>query len=159
MILKEFKDTLTKGLEHPQTQLLFKLEDGTIIPPYFHITEMGIKTKNFVDCGGILRTEQYITFQIWTADDFEHRLSPVKLLEIIFKNEGLFKQPLLEIEIEYQTNTIGVYSLNVDPTNDLTYILKSKKTNCLAPDKCGMTQDRKVETKQPTIRQCGPSCC
>jgi len=159
MTLKEFKDALTKGTEHTPPNLLFKLEDGTIIPPYFHITEMGMKTKNFVDCGGIVRTEQYITFQIWTADDFEHRLSSPKLLELIFKNEGLFKQPFLEVEMEYQTNTIGTYSLNVDPTNELIYILTPKKTNCLAPDKCGITQDRKLETNQPAKRQCGPSCC
>tara|TARA_R110000744_G_scaffold260923_2_gene375808 strand:+ start:947 stop:1462 length:516 start_codon:yes stop_codon:yes gene_type:complete len=171
MTLKEFKDTLANGLKNTQTPLLFKLEDGSIIPPYFHITEMGLKTKHFVDCGGTLRTEQYITFQIWTADDFEHRLLPVKLLELIFRNEGLFKQPSLEVEMEYQTNTIGTYSLNLDPTNDLTYILKPKKTNCLAPDKCGITQERQTflsgydmenvrkTTNEPTKKQCGPSCC
>ena len=159
MTLKEFKDSLIKRLESTQPTLLFKLEDGTIIPPYFHITEMGLKTKNFVDCGGTVRTEQHITFQIWTADDFDHRLTPAKLTELIFKNEGLWKQPFLEIEMEYQTNTIGTYSLDIDPTNELIYILKPKKTNCLAPDKCRITQDRKVETKQPARRQCGPSCC
>ena len=132
MTLKEFKDTLANGLKNTQTPLLFKLEDGSIIPPYFHITEMGLKIKHFVDCGGTLRTEQYITFQIWT---------------------------------------IGTYSLNLDPTNDLTYILKPKKTNCLAPDKCGITQERQTflsgydmenvrkTTNEPTKKQCGPSCC
>jgi|TARA_R110000824_G_scaffold4340_1_gene21031 hypothetical protein len=178
MKLKEFKERLILGLVNPTQPLLFKLEDGTIIPPYFHITEMGLKMKHFVDCGGTVRTEQWITFQIWTADDFDHRLTPQQLIELIHKNEGLFKQPELEVEMEYQTNTIGSYSLNIDPTNSLTYILNSKKTNCLAPDKCGITQDRKTDHKkqetflsgydmenvrknpnQPATRQCGPSCC
>ena len=150
MKLRELKDTLINGKYNPTKNLLFKLEDGTIVPPYFHITEMGIKMKHFVDCGGVVRTEQCINFQLWTADDFDHRLTPQKLLDLIVKNEGLFNQEL-EIEMEYQTNTIGSYTLKVDPNNILTYILVSKKTNCLAPDKCGVTQ--------PTTTQCGPSCC
>ena len=54
MTLKEFKDSLVNGAhstfvggENTNPNLLFKLEDGTIIPPYFHITEMGLKTKHF----------------------------------------------------------------------------------------------------------------
>ena len=170
MKLIEFKQRLMIGSMNPNQPLLFKLEDGTIIPPYFHITEMGLKMKHFVDCGGTVRTQQWITFQIWTADDFDHRLTSQKLLELIGKNEGLFNQPELEVEMEYQTNTIGIYSLTADPTNGLTFILKSKKTNCLAPDKCGienkkeetflsgydMENVRKNTTKPP---QCGPSCC
>jgi len=177
MTLQEFKDKLISldnfsslGGQTTKPNLLFKLEDGTIIPPYFHITEMGLKTKHFIDCGGVKRSEQCINFQIWTADDFEHRLTPTKLMVLITTYEGLFKQPNAEVEMEYQTNTIGSYSLEVDPTNELTFILKSKKTNCLAPDKCGignkkektflsgydMENVRKNTTKPP---QCGPSCC
>ena len=163
MTLTEFKARLVSGTQfaavdrvNPQN-LLFKLEDGTIIPPYFHITEMGLKTKHFIDCGGVKRSEQCINFQIWTADDFEHRLTPTKLMVLITTYEGLFNQPNLEIEMEYQTNTIGSYSLDIDPTNELTYVLKSKKTNCLAPDKCGVTTERK--SNQSTTKQCGPSCC
>ena len=71
MKLQEFKNNLKSTT--PIGTVLLKLEDGTIIPPYYHITEMGIKIKHFVDCGGTLRTEQCVTFQVWTADDFEHR--------------------------------------------------------------------------------------
>ena len=153
MNLAEFKERLTRGGNNQN--LLFKLEDGTIIPPYFHITEMGLKMKHFVDCGGTVRTEQWINFQIWTADDFDHRLTSQTLLQLIVKNEGLFKQPYIEIEMEYQTNTIGSYSLKIDPTNESTYILVPKKTNCLAPDKCGVTP----QTNQADTPKCGPSCC
>ena len=149
MTLKEFKEELVK-----QTNiigdLLFEVDGGSIIPPYFHITEMGLKNKYFVDCGGTVRTESFITFQLWTAEDFNHRLAPTKLLELINKNEGLFNKPNLEVEIEYQTNTLGSYTLELDPNNKLRYILKPRQTNCLAPDKCGVENNTK---------QCGPSCC
>jgi len=149
MKLKEFKERLQTHINDGD-ELLFRLEDGTLIPPYFHITEMGIKIKHFVDCGGVPRTEQCINFQIWTADDFDHRLTSEKLLELIVKNEGLFGKIDLEVEMEYQTNTIGSYTLEESDYPNALFTLKSKKTNCLAPDKCG------IENK---TKECGPSCC
>ena len=149
MKLKEFKESLQTHINDGD-ELLFRLEDGTLIPPYFHITEMGIKIKHFVDCGGVPRTEQCINFQIWTADDFDHRLTSEKLLELIVKNEGLFGKIDLEVEMEYQTNTIGSYTLEESDYPNALFTLKSKKTNCLAPDKCG------IENK---TKECGPSCC
>jgi len=149
MKLKEFKESLQTHINDGD-ELLFRLEDGTLIPPYFHITEMGIKIKHFVDCGGVPRTEQCINFQIWTADDFDHRLTSEKLLELIVKNEGLFGKTDLEVEMEYQTNTIGSYTLEESDYPNALFTLKSKKTNCLAPDKCG------IENK---TKECGPSCC
>ena len=149
MKLKEFKERLQTHINDGD-ELLFRLEDGTLIPPYFHITEMGMKIKHFVDCGGVIRTEECINFQIWTADDFDHRLTSQKLLELIGKNEGLFGKTNLEIEMEYQTNTIGSYTLEESDYPNALFTLKSKKTNCLAPDKCG------IENK---TKECGPSCC
>ena len=149
MKLKEFKERLQTHINDGD-ELLFRLEDGTLIPPYFHITEMGMKIKHFVDCGGVAITEECINFQIWTADDFDHRLTSQKLLELIGKNEGLFGKTNLEIEMEYQTNTIGSYTLEESDYPNALFTLKSKKTNCLAPDKCG------IENK---TKECGPSCC
>ena len=172
MKLKELKVRLQQH-SNVGGDLLFRLEGGELIPPYFHITEMGIKVKHFVDCGGVPRTEQCINFQIWTAEDFDHRLTSQKLLELIDKNEGLFKQPDLEIEMEYQTNTIGSYTLEgIVRGNRQLFTLKPKKTNCLAPDKCGINpESNKSKTflsgydmenvRKNTIKptQCGPSCC
>lgn len=152
MTIQELKDTLTAQQNTPG-DLLFKLDNGLIIPPYFHITEMGVKTKHFVDCGGTLRSEQNITLQIWTADDFNHRLTPTKFLGIINKALSLpyFKNTTLEVEMEYQHDTIGLYTLERE--EGLIYKLIAKKTNCLAPDKCG------VNATKPNPRKCGPSCC
>lgn len=33
------------------TELNFKLPDGSSIPAHFHLTEIGLITKHFVDCG------------------------------------------------------------------------------------------------------------
>ena len=146
MKLQEFKNNLKSAT--PIGTVLFKLENGTLIPPYYHITEMGIKIKHFVDCGGELRTQQWVTFQVWTADDFDHRITSGKILDIIERGEKIIGAVDLEIEIEYQTSTIGNYTLETQES-PLIYTLKSTKTNCLAPDKCG------IETPKPSK----PSCC
>tara|TARA_B110000977_G_scaffold173665_1_gene226999 strand:- start:4628 stop:5092 length:465 start_codon:yes stop_codon:yes gene_type:complete len=154
MTILEFKEILTQ-YQNTTDPILFRVDNDTIVPPYFHITEMGLKTKHFVDCGGTLRSEQNVTFQIWTADDFNHRLTPTKLLSIIDSALTLpyFQKLNGEIEMEYQNQTIGLYG--VEHNGGLSFNLLPKKTNCLAPDKCGITP----QTNQPITKQCGPSCC
>ena len=55
----------------------FQLENGTFVPEHFHVTEVGVITKHFIDCGGAIRNEKVVNFQLWNANDFEHRLKPV----------------------------------------------------------------------------------
>ncbi len=52
----------------------FQLENGTFVPEHFHVTEVGVVTKHFIDCGGTMRNEKVANFQLWDANDFEHRL-------------------------------------------------------------------------------------
>lgn len=61
----------------------FQLEDGAFVPEHFHVTEVGMVTKDFIDCGGVIRHEKVVNFQLWNADDYEHRLKPDKLRHII----------------------------------------------------------------------------
>src|SRR5690606_33980240 len=91
--------------------VVFQLEDGTFVPEHFHVTEVGQITKNFIDCGGTIRKEHVVNFQLWNADDFEHRLKPSKLLNIILLSEEKLGIQDAEIEVEYQSDTIGKYDL------------------------------------------------
>jgi hypothetical protein len=113
----------------------FRLEDGTMVPEHFHVTEVGIITKDFIDCGGVVRHEKVANFQLWNADDHEHRLKAGKLLGIIALSEKVLGMEDLEIEVEYQSQTIGKYDLSFDGKD---FLLRSKQTACLAPDQCGV---------------------
>ena len=42
----------------------FQLENGNFVPEHFHVTEVGIITKDFIDCGGKIRHEKTINFQL-----------------------------------------------------------------------------------------------
>jgi len=128
----------------------FRLQDGTSVSEHFHVTEVGVITKHFIDCGGTVRDEKVANFQLWDANDFEHRLKPRKLLNIIALSESVLGMEDLEIEVEYQSGTIGKYDLGFDGEN---FILLSKATACLAKDNCGMPQQSEANAC------CSPSGC
>ncbi len=120
--------------------IAFQLPDGSLVPNHFHVTEVGRVTKNFIDCGGVVRNEEVVNFQLWNANDYDHRLHPDKLVSIIELSEKTLNiSPNLEIEVEYQGSTIGKYGLDFDGTN---FLLTTKQTDCLAKDNCGIPQEK-----------------
>ncbi|MCB9202757.1 MAG: hypothetical protein H6604_06910 [Flavobacteriales bacterium] len=149
MKLSQFKSVLKKVSE-----INFELEDGTRIPQHFHITEVGEINKKFVDCGGVVREEKVINFQLWHANDFEHRLNPEKTLQIIELSEEILKISDAEIEVEYQSKTIGKYKLDF---NGRSFVLLSTQTECLAEDACGIPQNQLP--KQESKCTPGSGCC
>ena len=135
----------------------FELENGTQVPEHFHVTEVGIITRHFIDCGGKVRNEKVANFQLWDANDFEHRLKPQKLLNIISLSERVLGMEDSEIEVEYQSETIGKYNLGFDGKN---FILLSKKTACLANDACGIPEENHQNrlSSEPCCQPDG-NCC
>lgn len=135
----------------------FQLEDGTRVPEHFHVTEVGQITKNFIDCGGVIRCEKVVNFQLWNADDYEHRLKPGKLLNIIKLSEEKLGLENAEIEVEYQSTTIGKYDLDFNGKN---FVLKNKNTACLAQDAC-LNVKPKIKLSELQNSYCTPNsgCC
>ena len=117
----------------------FQLANGTFVPEHFHVTEIGQITKHFIDCGGVIRSEKVVNFQLWDANDFEHRLKPTKLLNIIKLSEDKLGMEDAEIEVEYQAETIGKYDLDFNGNH---FVLKNKQTACLASDACGIPVEK-----------------
>ena len=138
----------------------FQLESGETVPEHFHVTEVGIITKDFIDCGGKVRHEKVANFQLWDADDYEHRLKAGKLLNIISLSEKVLGMEDLEIEVEYQSATIGKYGLGFDGTN---FLLLAKQTACLAKEACGIetAPEKKLVNLAGTTSNCTPGggCC
>ncbi|MBZ4192010.1 DUF6428 family protein [Niabella beijingensis] len=156
MKLSELK-SLLPGLNH----VAFQLEGGAFVPDHFHVTEVGMVTKDFIDCGGTLRRESAINFQLWNANDYEHRLKPAKLLRIIQLSEEKLGIQDGEIEVEYQGDTIGRYGLDF---NGHHFILTAKTTACLAKDACGIVPQKAESSLSElpvTTTGCQPGggCC
>jgi hypothetical protein len=157
MKLSEIKEVL-KTVE----AINFELPNGNFVPEYFHVTEVGLITKNFIDCGGKVRKETVVNFQLWDANDYEHRLKPQKLIHIIELSEKVLGIEDHEIEVEYQDTTIGKYDLDFNGKN---FILLNKQTACLAQEQCGIPSDKsKVKLSQlnaDSANSCAPGsgCC
>ena len=138
----------------------FLLPNGTAVPQHFHVTEVGQITKDFIDCGGKIRNEKVVNFQLWEANDFDHRLAPQKLLNIITLSEEALGIEDLEIEVEYQNETISKYDLDFNGTE---FVLVAKHTNCLAQDKCGIPKDKLkinlAELQKENTCTPGGKCC
>lgn len=134
MKLSEVKSAL-KSLE----TIGFQLPDGSLVPSHFHVTEVGKVSKHFIDCGGTVRQEDVVNFQLWNADDYDHRLHPEKLISIIELSEKVLQIEDHEVEVEYQGETIGKFGIDFDGTN---FLLTTKQTDCLAKDACGIPAEK-----------------
>lgn len=138
----------------------FELPNGSFVPEHFHVTEVGIVTKHFIDCGGTVRDEKVANFQLWNANDLEHRLKPQKLMNIIKLSERVLGIEDLEIEVEYQAETIAKYALGF---NGKDFVLMAKHTNCLASDSCGIPEDKLKVDLSGSVKEnsCKPGggCC
>lgn len=132
----------------------FKLPDGSTLPPHFHVTEVGLVTKHFIDCGGTERRETVANFQLWEAGDYDHRLAPQKFLHILNLCRKVLGDEDHEIDVEYQQSTIGKFGLSFDGTD---FILTNKQTYCLAKDACGIPDKPQKEASAC----CSPKsrCC
>ena len=152
MLLSELKNNL---LEIKSVN--FKLPGGNYIPAHFHLTEIGMINKSFIDCGGIIRNEKKISLQLLHANDTHHRLSPEKFLNIIDLSEKVIHAGDHEVEAEYQLATIGRYALDFDGVD---FLLLPLHTACLAKDACGMTEPAlQTSEKKETCCTPGGGCC
>ena len=140
----------------------FQLPNGEMVPRHFHVTEVGKINKSFIDCGGTVRNEEVVSFQLWEANDYDHRLHPEKLVHIIELSEKVLGLPDAEIEVEYQGDTIGKFGLDFDGKH---FLLMSKQTDCLARDKCGIPREKpRIRLSQLAMAKTngcepGSGCC
>ena len=149
MKLSEIKKNLL-NLENVQ----FLLPNLQLVPENFHVTEVGMISKKFIDCGGTVRQETVVNFQLWDANDYDHRLKPHKLLSIIELSEQKLGIEDYEIEVEYQDQTIGKYDLGFNGTQ---FLLVNKQTACLATEKCNIP----IAISETENTSCAPGggCC
>jgi hypothetical protein len=117
------------------SEVHFILPNGNFVPRHYHLTEIGLSTKSFIDCGGKRHDDKKVVLQLWTATDYEHRLKADKFSNIIHTSLPLFEDQDLEVEVEYQLDTIGRFSLDSDGDN---FRLIPTKTDCLATELCGI---------------------
>jgi hypothetical protein len=111
------------------------LPNGDTIPSHFHITEAGLETKHFIDCGKTIHEKKRAVFQVWVAHDVWHRLNPKTAAGIIDKSHRIFKGEDPEVVIEYQQETISRFGVEF---TEGRFHLVPLQTECLAMDQCAV---------------------
>jgi hypothetical protein len=137
MTVKEFRAALAA---HPGAKMHWMLPDKSFVPAHYHITEVGRVRKDFIDCGGTIRSAASCLLQIWVENDTDHRLETTKLAAIMEIAGRVLERDDLPVEVEYEAGTISQYpvgGVEVTPAGLLFY-LGTKHTACLAPEKCGV---------------------
>jgi len=136
-------------------QVEFLLPGGEKVPSHFHVTEIGQVKRTFIDCGGTIRDEASVNFQLYVASDYDHRLSVDRLHSIIELSESRLGLEDSEVEVEYQGETIGKYGLDFDGSH---FVLTSKQTDCLAKDKCGIPTEKTAGSLATSGKAQKPGC-
>jgi hypothetical protein len=125
--------------ENSESVVRFRLPDGSLSARHAHITEVGLVTKSFIDCGGTTRNEARCQLQSWVADDIDHRLPAGKLLSIIERANHLLRgQEGLAVELEHDIGFVSQFQLVGAEliAGELVINLAGRHTACLAPEKC-----------------------
>lgn len=141
-------------------EIYFQLPNGQRVPSHFHVTEVGVNTRHFIDCGGTERKETKVNFQLFVANDIDHRLQANKLKKIIELSEHQINIQNSEITVEFQgSNTIELYGLQFQ---DGIFQLTPLQTACLAIEECGIPISKpKINLSSLNTNSCAPGsgCC
>lgn len=151
MTLSEFKTALSGN-----SSLDFIQTDGNPVPPHFHLTEIGIVNKKFIDCGGTFRSEEKVSLQLWYSVDTEHRLTTEKLEQIVNMGQDKLGLNDQEVIVEYQGETLSIYGLEY---KDGAFHLQQTKTDCLAADACGVSDTMIEVGASEASCEPGGGCC
>lgn len=139
MNLKSLLSTLQQiSQQAPDKVFQVVLANGQFVPAHFHITEVGLVKKKFIDCGGQQREDCHLQIQLWIGEDHQHRLTAVKALRILELSDVILPDELeresLPVVFEYQTEVTALYPLRAIEVTDQAVQLMTAilPTQCLA---------------------------
>ena len=133
-----FSEFLTLLQDNPNKGITLTLPDDSTAPAHFHITEVGHLTKSFLDCGGKPHRIETCVLQVWTANDYNHRIQAGKLASIVQLASKEFPTTDLPVEFEHEApvlTQLPIDSCTIE-NGQLNFHLSYKKTDCLAKDIC-----------------------
>lgn len=138
MKLSEF---LTIMENNPNSAARFHLPGGRMVERHFHVTEVGRVSKDFVDCGGTRRGRSSCQLQLWVANDEDHRMTAGKIHGIFGAARCLGLTEDMPVEVQYGAESAVVYDVSCVRAgeNVVDVYLSGQRTDCLAPDKCGVS--------------------
>ncbi|MCA9067495.1 MAG: hypothetical protein KDA84_01130 [Planctomycetaceae bacterium] len=162
-------DLETLLAENPEAELVMRLPDGDYIPAHFHVTEVGRVQKDFIDCGGTVRSATHCQLQLLVASDVDHRLKAGKLRKILEMCQPLLKGDELPLVVEHEDGRTIAFPVEAIEASlrRIEFHLALPHPACLAADKCGLAFEESgvshlVFRPAPAAASCctpGGGCC
>jgi hypothetical protein len=152
MKLNDLRSVLEK---HPNTLPRFVLPDGDHIPAHAHVTEVGHVVKRFIDCGGVLGSNETVLLQTHVGADVDHRLKSDRFAKILRLGERVLPHDEIEVDVEYDCCVVAQYPVTeVKPAGEyVDVILGQRRTQCLAQER------RKATEAAACCGTAAPACC
>ncbi|MCB1228752.1 MAG: hypothetical protein KDN19_00705 [Verrucomicrobiae bacterium] len=149
---------------NPEAELAMQLPEGDFVPAHFHVTEIGRVQKDFIDCGGTVRSATHCQFQLLVASDVDHRLKAGKLAKILEMSQPLLNGEELPLVVEHEdgrTIAFPVIAIESSPER-IEFQLALPHPACLAADKCGLAFEESGVGDlvfRPAPATAASSCC
>lgn len=159
---------LVTALEQESTEMIVPLlPGGEPVPAHFHVTEVARIQKDFIDCGGTVRHTLRGQLQLLVASDYDHRLSPKKLLKILESSQPILGDEPLPLYVEHGNDVAVSYVVSSLETlgSAILLHLEVPVTACLAPDTCGLDPQEArldfvpVAATTPATAAAATACC
>ena len=164
-----YHDLIQQLGQHPDAGVSVRLPDGETVPAHFHVTEVGRVQKDFIDCGGTVRSTAHCQLQLLVASDVDHRLKAEKLGRILEMSGPLFeKDDELPLVVEHEDGrTVAFPVIGIEAVDHHVELqLELPHPACLAADQCGLSEEdsgtqRLVFEPAPATGAClpGSGCC
>jgi hypothetical protein len=134
MTLDDLQNTLEAN---PTLFPRFVLPDGDYIPAHAHVTEVGHVVRNFIDCGGLIGSEEKIVLQTHVGDDTDHRLRSDRFATILRLGNRVIPSANLDVDVEYDCCVVAQYPIaEVKADGEhLNLILHRSRTQCRARER------------------------
>lgn len=150
MKLKEFITTLEQNSDK---ELKFEYAPKQIAGANYHLTEVKNVQFDTTDCGGKTNFWKETHFQLWESPneiDKTEYMKTDKILSIIKRVNSI--KPLMlqtELKIEYGNNNFSTSVMPIEDIiindNEVLVKLFVEATKCKANDKCGISEEKRVE--------------
>lgn len=128
---------------HPEANIHIVLPDDDVVPPHYHVTEIGRVHKDFIDCGGTARSTIHCQLQLLVASDVDHRITAGKLAKIFDLSQPVLRGDDLPIVIEHEDCRTIAFPLESFTATDeqISIRLALPHPACLAGDACGLSPE------------------
>ncbi len=162
MKTKEFIELLEA---HPGKSVLFEYQQGKLVAPNYHITEIKNVTVDAVDCGRGSDYWKETVIQVWESPDekespgYMNAFKALSIINTVDKIKPLERDAIVKFEYgnsQFHTAQLPVHKVEIDQQT-LRIKLMADKTDCKARSECGISEE-KVTTETSC---CEPSsgCC